>query len=582
MIFGLARPVLFGGFMENARVKIFGRLMGKFRVAMRVGIALAVALMCIGCADHILPSAASGNGGGSLPSGSGPVETSSVPAGSSTTGLGAGHVHFFEAEVVAPSCVEDGYTVFICIACGDSYEDCCVPALGHMWEDWVVIKEATENATGLRARTCGACGQTEESVIDRLSGADGHVHGYAGKVVSSTCTEAGYTVYVCECGASYREDFTSPLGHAYVKDVTKATCEKDGYTIYTCSACGDSYKGDEIRATGHDYADTVIAPTCDKEGFTIHTCENCGASYEDSVVKATGHRWGGWQVAEVATCVKEGVCERVCSGCDKVETKKVAAKGHDYQETVVDATCAEDGFAEKVCKACGNCVRESLPALGHDWDGWVITEEATVETPGEKHRQCCRCGAVEVEVIPKLDETHEHVWAVRKVGATCTERGYTEKYCSDCGEVAYQYNYVSAVGHGWSDWEVIEEPTDSSEGCQRRVCDRCGEIQEVVLPALEPGTGGSQEGYIDPRVSVKKWPGFVAYDYGAFAVTDRRSWGGPLSVWVNDDGSLKIGFYNQDGEWIEFGLDVPPEGYVRSCTIKDDGTYVVTLIGDPS
>ncbi len=74
------------------------------------------------------------------------------------------------------------------------------------------------------------------------------------KAIDPTCTEQGYTIYVCSaCGYNYTEVFPA-LGHNYSSKVTEPTCTEQGYTTYTCT-CGDSYVADFVNATGHAYKD---------------------------------------------------------------------------------------------------------------------------------------------------------------------------------------------------------------------------------------------------------------------------------------------------------------------------------------
>ena len=53
-------------------------------------------------------------------------------------------------------------------------------------------------------------------------------------MTAPTCTEEGYTTYICACGDSYVADKTAALGHSYT------TTEEDGALVHTC-ACGHSY-----------------------------------------------------------------------------------------------------------------------------------------------------------------------------------------------------------------------------------------------------------------------------------------------------------------------------------------------------
>ena len=74
------------------------------------------------------------------------------------------HEHSYKAVVTAPTCTEKGYTTHTC-ACGDSYVDTYVDALGHSWDSGKVTKEPTETETGVKTFTCTRCGETKTEVI---------------------------------------------------------------------------------------------------------------------------------------------------------------------------------------------------------------------------------------------------------------------------------------------------------------------------------------------------------------------------------------------------------------------------------
>lgn len=129
---------------------------------------------------------------------------------------------------------------------------------------------------GLMERVCHSCEQVEQKTIDKLL----HIHSYTEEVVAPTCTEKGYTLFIC--------------------------------------ACGNSYKDNETAATGHQYSGTVIPPQCTTQGYTLYTC-TCGDSYIDDFTSATGHNWDEWIVVKEATEEEEGKKERTCSDCDERE-----------------------------------------------------------------------------------------------------------------------------------------------------------------------------------------------------------------------------------------------------------------------
>ena len=74
------------------------------------------------------------------------------------------HEHSYTAVVTPPTCTEKGYTTHTC-ACGDSYVDTYVDALGHAWDSGTVTKQPTATETGVRTYTCTRCHETKTESI---------------------------------------------------------------------------------------------------------------------------------------------------------------------------------------------------------------------------------------------------------------------------------------------------------------------------------------------------------------------------------------------------------------------------------
>ena len=74
------------------------------------------------------------------------------------------HTHNYKATVTGPTCTAKGYTTHTC-ACGDSYVDTYVDALGHAWDNGKVTKPATETEDGVKTFTCTRCGETKTETI---------------------------------------------------------------------------------------------------------------------------------------------------------------------------------------------------------------------------------------------------------------------------------------------------------------------------------------------------------------------------------------------------------------------------------
>ena len=81
------------------------------------------------------------------------------------------HEHSYTAVVTPPTCTEKGYTTHTC-ACGDSYVDTYVDALGHAWDSGTVTKQPTATETGVRTYTCTRCHETKTETIPATGSVD--------------------------------------------------------------------------------------------------------------------------------------------------------------------------------------------------------------------------------------------------------------------------------------------------------------------------------------------------------------------------------------------------------------------------
>ena len=234
------------------------------------------------------------------------------------------HTHYYTATVTAPTCTAKGYTTHTC-ACGNSYVDTYVDALGHAWDNGKVTKEPTETETGVKTFTCTRCGETKTETIPKLA----HEHSYEAVVTAPTCTEKGYTTHTCSCGDSYVDTYVDALGHAWDNGkVTKEPTETEtGVKTFTCTRCGETKTEIIPKLTHeHSYKAVVTAPTCTEKGYTTHTCA-CGDSYVDSYVLPLGHDWGSGKVTKEPTATENGIKTYICARCGETKTEVIPAGG---------------------------------------------------------------------------------------------------------------------------------------------------------------------------------------------------------------------------------------------------------------
>ena len=144
-----------------------------------------------------------------------------------------------QAKVTPATCLEMGYTEYVCANCDVSYKTEYTKPLGH---------------------------------------------DYQAEVTQPTCLDKGYTTFTCQnegCGDSYVSDYTEATGHKWDngKTVTDSICNAEGMIEYRCLNC-DERRLEAKSALGHTPG---AKATCTE----AQICTVCGAVLE----KASGHNY---------------------------------------------------------------------------------------------------------------------------------------------------------------------------------------------------------------------------------------------------------------------------------------------------
>ena len=79
--------------------------------------------------------------------------------------------HDYVPEATEPTCTADGFTVFTCSRCGDSYKVDGEAAPGHSFDDGIVTTEPTVDAEGVKTFTCVRCGDSYTETVPKLEAA---------------------------------------------------------------------------------------------------------------------------------------------------------------------------------------------------------------------------------------------------------------------------------------------------------------------------------------------------------------------------------------------------------------------------
>ena len=240
-----------------------------------------------------------------------------------------------------PNCTTPGYTISVCVRCGETTKNEKKEALGHDYE--VTEVKATCTVNGKKTYKCKRCNDEFNMTLF----AEGHDWTETAKV-EATCKNPGSASYKCDkCSAEYT--VTEPQkDHAVKSTIVLPTCTQRGYTEIACVMCDYKSIIDYKDALGHSEKTKVFLPTCTEEGYTLVYCERCNAELnKKDIVAAKGHT------------MVNGVCSVCGEGCE-----------HNYVKgNVVAATCTENGYTVYTCSKCNTSYNgDEVKALGHKFN----------------------------------------------------------------------------------------------------------------------------------------------------------------------------------------------------------------------
>lgn len=163
-----------------------------------------------------------------------------------------------------------------------------------------------------------------------------------------------------------------------------------------------------------------------------------------------------------------------------------ATENHTFEKASTTATCTEAGTATMTCSVCGYSKEEDEEALGHSFTNYVSDGNASCTADGTKTAECDN-GCGETDTVTDEGSMTEHIYEETVTAPTCTEQGYTEYKCKDCGNT-YKSDYVDALGHT-PETVIIKEAEIGEAGLKQEKCSVCGEVlSEAEIPALEETT----------------------------------------------------------------------------------------------
>lgn len=152
---------------------------------------------------------------------------------------------------------------------------------------------------------------------------------------------------------------------------------------------------------------------------------------------------------------------------------------HSWIQKRIEPTCEESGIIWNECILCGKTAGyDVLVPPGHEFGDWYVLTEPNCEEEGLQSRDCVVCGFHESVPIPP-----KHNYITELMPPTCTARGYTQHYCTGCGD-RFRTDYTQPLGHRYDDGVIIREPTLTAMGRILYTCIGCGITYQDTIPKL--------------------------------------------------------------------------------------------------
>ena len=155
-----------------------------------------------------------------------------------------------------------------------------------------------------------------------------------------------------------------------------------------------------------------------------------------------------------------------------------------YVETIHEHTFSSDwSYDDNNHWHAATCEHDTVvDALGaHTYDEGVVTVQPTEEVDGVRTYTCTVCGHTYDEVIPAIG--HVHTFA--------EEWSYDETH--HWHEATCNHDEIDGYAeHSFTEWTVVEQPTQGHEGHSERECEVCGYKETQVLYYVEGQVAGPE------------------------------------------------------------------------------------------
>lgn len=366
--------------------------------------------------------------------------------------------------------------------------------------------DPTCDATGTITYTCGVCGYTKTTTIEKLQHAINLIEYIDETDESNPCIHHHVGVGTCEiCQHEVQISKTDYESHDFkAKIVTEATCTTKGKLRYECAHCN------EVKEEEYENKDAHVWNEGTKNGNIVtYTCKNCNATKQEidasDAIEATVVKSDLLNTAVALEKATIKLDEKTLSGIGEANNVSIKADTVDVQTlTISDSIKTKIGDNEVFdfsMEADGNKVSEfngmvtvTIPYTLKETDDpeaiaiWYLDENGEPESIEAKYSNgyvtfetshFSLYVVIQMSAQDACDLFGHHYEVINRVNSTCKVPGYVLNKCSRCNDVITEELELAA--HNWVLIDNIA-PTLTAPGFKVYQCSVCNEIKTVELP----------------------------------------------------------------------------------------------------
>lgn len=342
------------------------------------------------------------------------------------------------------------------------------------------------------------------------------------KILILSCTFILCLACLCSCSLFNKScEHTEVIDAAVAPDCTNAGLTEGKH----CSKCGEVTLAQQpVAPLGHrQVLEEAKDPTCTEDGYTAEVrCTVCNKTVIEKEIIPAAHKYGEWEIISESDCYFDGMKERICSACDRVDSEVILKVEHAFEDEEGDGI-----FSCKHCEAViysGNLYQ--VFDIEKNWyDAYEFCESlgghlVTITSEGEQNmvHSLVEAGACNMYWLGAVrdtdgwhwvtDEEFEYTnWQYNEPDNHTANQWFIQIFgkvdhsnvpgkWNDINSVAYNpFSYtlglvceweldIVEIEHYFTDWAEVTALSCFADGVEHRLCVHCGHEETKTTPKL--------------------------------------------------------------------------------------------------